>query len=169
MLHCLKRQFHISQQHRGKTEFCCFLAEKKRAFMGILKCFPPSPIQRQNPASPCQPHQACAKPCKPLLLPLPQHWVANSVDCGHGQQGHGFISAELFSCFQEFDFLEHLPVLPSPNTEFGLHIFRHGTQTQNLLKLSQRLEVEIRSGETGNKPQLCTQHIYKIKSVVIGE
>lgn len=132
----LKRQSHISQQHRGKTEFCCFLVEKKRAFMGTLMCFPPSLTQRQSSASPGQAHQPCAKPCKTLLLPLPQHWVTNSVDCGQGQQGYGFTSAELFSCFQEFAFLRHLSVLPSPNTEFGLYIFRQGTQTKHLLKLS---------------------------------
>lgn len=160
----LKRQSHISQWHRGKTEFCYFLVGKKRAFMSTLMCFPPSPTWRQSPASPCQAHQGCAKPCKPLLLPLPQHWVANSVDCGHGQQGQGFTSAELFPCFQEFAFLGHLPVLPSSNTELGLHIFRQGTQTQHLFKLSQRLEAETRSAETGNKPQLCTQHIYEINN-----
>lgn len=52
---------------------------------------------------------------------------------------------------------------PHP-TEFGLHVFRQGTQTQHHLKLPQRLEVETRSAEIENKPQLCTQHIYKINN-----
>ena len=96
----------MSQQHRGKTEFCCFPAEKKRAFTGSLVCFPPPPAYRQSQRA----LQARAKPCKPVPSPAspcsclcPSTGGANSKrGCEHGQQGHGFPSADLFCCFQQF-------------------------------------------------------------------
>lgn len=129
----LRRQSHISQWHRGETEFCCFLVEKKRAFMGTLMCFPPSPTIRRKPL--CRRWrktrqsvflhqrtlQAHAKPTKPVSSP------ASSCSCLFPSTGWqtqwavGTGSRDMVlppqnsSCFQEFAFLGHLLVLPSPN------------------------------------------------------
>lgn len=115
-LHWFKeRLFHISQRHRGKTEFFCYLVEKKIAFMRTSVCLPPPPAEGQSQ----QALRARVKPCEPLLLPLPQRWGSKGKPkpkqgCGHGLQGRGFPSADLFCCFQQFAALGICLFYPHP-------------------------------------------------------
>lgn len=122
----------------GKTWVCCFLVEKKKSFYGHFNVF--SSISYTK-AEPCKPMSSPSSLCQALQTAapsLPQHWVANSVDCGCRQQEHGFTSAELFPCFQEFAFLGHLfylfpgPVLPSPNRVWSPHIQTRNTDSASL-------------------------------------
>lgn len=117
--------------------------------MGTLVCFLPLRAYRQSQ----QALQARAKPCKPLLLPPPQHWGSKlKVGLRAWAAGTWFSLCRSVLLLPAICHLGHLAALPSPNTGCGLWVFRQGTQIRHLLKLSQRLEVEAGSVETENKP-----------------
>lgn len=149
----VQRERIISQQHRCKIEFCCFLVEKENGFYGHFGVFPSTSCTPVEPASPARPHRALQGPA---CAPAPGE-PTQSRAVGTGSKDRIFPLQIRFAASSNL--LPGAPVCFTL-TQHGLWSLRIWTRNTDSasLKAFQRLEVVARSVE-GAHNIMCTTYI----------